>query len=220
MPATPTELRSLLVSLSDEAEADLAALWAQLDPSTVREGLFDVLPALVGDYGDAAATVSADWYDEHRADLNVPGRFAADVAPNPDLGADALAGWGTSLAQNNFDTALALISGGLVKRVMTAGRDTIIDNVERDPQARGWQRKARPDGCAFCQMLAGRAIVYRSRTTADFASHDNCGCTCVPAFGGREVPVKPYTPTARTITDAERARVRTWIAENLPQARG
>lgn len=214
MPTTATELRSLLTSLSDNAEADLAALWVQLDPPTVRDGLFDVMPALVGDYGDAAAALTADWYDEHRVDLNIPGQFAASVTADPALGAEALAGWGVSLADKNWDTALAQISGGLVKRVFTASRDTTMLNVDRDPQARGWQRKARPDGCAFCQMLAGRAVLYRSQTTADFAAHGNCKCTCLPAFSNREMPVRKYTPTSRNITDADRARVRAWIAAN------
>ena len=211
--ASATELRSLIVQLSDSAERDLALLWAQLDAATVGDGLMDVLPALVGEYGDASAVVTADWYDEYRSNLNVPGSFSADLA-SPSLGAEALAGWGSQLAETNWDTALSLISGGLVKRVFTASRSTMMDNVDRDPQARGWQRKARPDACAFCQMLAGRAVLYRSQSTADFASHDNCGCVCVPAFGGRAIPVKPYTPSARNISDADRARVRAWISAN------
>lgn len=211
--ATATELRSLIVQLSDNAERDLALLWAQLDAATVRDGLMDVLPSLVGQYGDASAAVTAEWYDEYRSNLNVRGTYAADLA-SPDLGAQALAGWGSQLAQTNWDTALAQIAGGLISRVMNASRATITDNAFRDPQARGWQRVARPDGCAFCQMLAGRGHVYRSQGTADFASHDRCMCSAAPAFDGRPVPVRPYTPSDRTITDADRARVRDWIAAN------
>lgn len=211
---TPTELRSALVRLTGNAEADLAALWAQLTASTVSDGLFTVLPALVEEYGDAAATLTAEWYDEYRAGLNVAGGYAASLATT-NLGAEALAGWGVDLARINWDAALAQISGGLTKRVMTASRDTVMDNVELDPQARGWQRKARPDGCGFCQMVAGRGTVYKTKTTASFASHDHCRCVCLPAFGGRPVPVRPYTPTSRNITDADRARARAWIAANL-----
>lgn len=211
--ATATELRSLIVQLSDNAERDLALLWAQLDAATVRDGLMDVLPALIGQYGDASAAVTAEWYDEYRADLNVRGTYAADLA-SPDLGAQALAGWGSQLAQTNWDTALAQLTGGLISRVMNASRATVTDNTFRDPQARGWQRVASPSGCAFCQMLAGRGLVYRSQGTADFAAHGHCTCSAAPAFGGRPVPVKPYTPTDRNITDADRARVRDWIAAN------
>lgn len=214
MPATPEELRRLLISLSSDAEADLATVWAQLTPQTFYDALMDVMPALVGEYGDAAAAVTAEWYDEYRNDLNISGRFAADVPTDPKLGSEALAGWANTLAQENLDTALTRTSGGLVRRVMNAGRDAMLDNVERDPQAKGWQRKARGNGCAFCQMLAGRGNVYRGRDTADFASHDNCGCVAVPAFKGRVIPVRPYVPSARNITDADRARVREWISKN------
>jgi hypothetical protein len=213
MPATPTELRSLLVQLSDNADADLAALWAQLDSSTVTEGLFDVLPALVGDYGDAAAALTAEWYDEHRADLNVPGSFRADVPATPQLGADALAGWGSTLAEADFATALPKIAGGLTLRVLNASRETLTIATSEDPQARGWQRSGRGE-CTFCRMLIGRGAVY-TKTSVRFGSHDNCKCVAVPAFGGRPVPVKPYKVSARNITDADRARVQEWIAANL-----
>lgn len=212
MTTSPTELRTALVQLSDNAERDLAALWAQLDAQTVTDGLMDVVPALVGDYGDAAAGVSAEWYDEYRAELNVPGRFTAGVPATADLGAEALAGWGASLARQDWDTALAQISGGLVKRVMTAGRDTLMSAAQDDPQARGWQRSGRGE-CAFCRMLIGRGAVY-TKASVNFGAHDSCRCVAIPSFRGRPVPVKPYEVTDRMVSDADRARVRAWIAAN------
>ncbi|AMS03247.1 head maturation protease [Gordonia phage Lucky10] len=210
---TPAELRNWIVQLSDNAERDLALLWSQLDARTVRDGLFDVMPALVGDYGDAAATVSAEWYDEHRASLNVAGGYAADVPANPDLGAEALAGWGSQLATENWDSALALISGGLVKRIFTASRETLTTATVDDPQARGWQRSG-VGACPFCRMLIGRGAVF-TRATVNFGAHDNCRCVAVPAFGGRPAPVKPYEVSTRDISDADRARANAWIAANL-----
>ena len=43
-------------------------------------------------------------------------------------------------------------------------------------------------------------------------AHDHCHCSAVPAWSGEPRPVKPYTPSARKATDADRARVRDWIA--------
>lgn len=219
MATDPAELRSLLIELADTAGEDIGLLWSQLSTvDEVREALMDVLPALVADYGDAAATVSAEWYDEYREDRDVPGRFRADVPNVVDLGAEALAGWGTDLVTPkgaDWDAALSQVQGGVQKRIATAGRDTITNAVFLDPEGRGWQREARSGGCGFCQMLAGRATLYRERTTADFGAHDWCNCLAVPAFGGRAVAVKPYTPTSRHITDADRARTREWIAANL-----
>lgn len=221
MMATATELRSLIVQLSDNAERDLALLWAQLDAATVRDGLMDVLPALVGQYGDASAAVTAEWYDEYRADLNVRGAYAADLA-SPDLGAQALAGWGSQLAQTNWDTALAQITGGLISRVMNASRATVTDNTFRDPQARGWMRVGRPE-CGWCAMLISRGNVFRSRSTAGFAAHDSCKCSCCPAWdtGQIEAVRKEFVPTARRrsmdVAQADRDRAKRWIAENLPE---
>lgn len=240
--ATAAELRSLISRLSDQAGDELAAVWAQIFTADlvserdqvvavggslqvwaqpliteVSDALMDVIPALVGDYGDAAAVVAAEWYDEYRDGLGIAGSFRADVA-TADLGADALAGWGSSLVTPetvDWDAALVRLNGGLQRRIATAGRETVTGATYADPQARGWQRQARPDGCGFCQMLAGRATLYKSRTTADFGAHDHCNCLALPAFGGHPVPVKAYTPTSRNITDADRARTREWIKANL-----
>lgn len=194
-------------------------MWDNLStPDEVHDALFDVMPSLVGDYGDAAATISAEWYNEHRADLNIRGTFLADVARVTELGADALAGWGSSLITpetDDWDAALERITGGLDRRIANAGRETITAATFDDPQAIGWQRQTSPDACGFCQMLAIRAGLYKSQDTAEFGSHDHCMCLAVPAFGGKPVPVKPYTPTSRNITDADRARTREWIKANL-----
>lgn len=222
--ATATELRSLLIKLSDAAAKDLALLWAQLDEVTVADGLMDVLPTLVDEYGDAAAAVTSDWYDEYRADVNVGGSFVADLAA-PNLGAEALAGWGSQLAQSNWDSALALITGGLTKRVMNASRATVIDNTVRDPQARGWMRVGTPE-CGWCAMLISRGAVFRSRSTADFAAHDNCKCGCCPAWGRDQVASvrNEFVPTARRrsgqVVAADRERAKRWIDANLQNADG
>ena len=213
--ATATELQVLLSRLTAEADRDLAVVWSQATVDDVADALRDMLPALVGDYGDAASVVAAEWYDEYRADLNIGGSFRAEVAPTVDLGADALAGWGIARATENWDSALSLISGGMQRRIVNVARSTITTSTSLDPQAEGWQRIARGTGCGFCQMLAGRGAVYKSSGVADFASHDHCHCQAVPAFGGRPRPVKPYAPTSRNITDADRARTREWIASNL-----
>lgn len=217
---TPTELRSSLIRLSDNAEADLAALWAQLDAATVGDAMFEVMPALVADYGDAAATLTAEWYEAYRAAINVAGAYSASLT-TIDLGANALAGWAVDLARINWDTALAQISGGLVKRVMTASRQTVLDNTDQDPQAAGWMRVGRPQ-CGWCAMLISRGDVYRSRETADFAAHDNCKCACSPAWDQSQITSvrREFVPTARRrsekATEADRARAKAWIAKNLP----
>lgn len=213
---TPTDLRSAVADLNAVAADDLRGLWRQItNADQAREALEDVLPLLVRTYGLAAATVAADWYDDLRDDLNVDRRFSAIVAEIDDQGADVLARWGISpLFQETPDWAAArsLVEGGLQRRITNGARQTIVDSSLQDPQAQGWQRIAF-GGCSFCQMVASRGVVF-TEASADFASHDNCGCHAVPAFKGRVKPVKPYTPSLREATDADRARVRAYLAEH------
>jgi hypothetical protein len=71
-------------------------------------------------------------------------------------------------------------------------------------------------------MLIGRGAVY-SEAGADFASHDHCNCSAVPAFGGQPRPVKPYTvsprrtidpQTGKPVVDADFLRAKAWIKSN------
>ena len=117
-------------------------------------------------------------------------------------------------AEPDWQAARNRISGGLQRRIANVARDTVTFSAVEDPGADGWQRVARSGGCAFCRMLAGRGAVY-TKSSSDFASHDDCHCVAMVAWKGIERPVKPYTPSAATITDADRARVRAWMASNL-----
>lgn len=208
--ATPSLLRSRLAQLTGLANRDLNALWRQVnDAAQARTALMDVLPALVATYGQAAATLAAEWYDEARLKAAAGGSFAAIPVEPSDRGAQALAGWATATAAD-MTSLQALIEGGLQRRIADSARETVMGSTVADPKASGWQRQAQ-GGCAFCQMLAGRGSVY-SEAGADFASHDHCACIAVPAFDGQPRPVKPYTPSARSSSDADRARAREWIA--------
>lgn len=211
---TINDLRNAVDGLHVLAANDLRALWRQItNPDDARQALEDVLPLLVRTYGLAAATVAADWYDDLRDDLNVDRRFSAIVAELDDSGADALARWGIAplfRSEPDWDAAYTLIDGGLQRRIANGARETIRSSSVADPSADGWQRSA-SGGCSFCQMLAGRGAVY-TEATADFSSHDHCRCHAVPAFAGRERPVRPFTPSERVVTDADRARVREYLA--------
>lgn len=209
--------RADLAELVRLAESDLAELWTQVNDARIaRELLADVLPSLVDVYGSAAATLAADWYDEARIEAEVAGRFRAITGELPTAGrTEALAGWAVEplrAVEPDPATALTKAQGGLQRIVANAGRDTITRSSVADPGARGWQRTGVGE-CAFCQMLISRGTVY-TRRTADFGAHDHCKCAAVPAWGGQPLPVKPYVPTQRNISDADRARVRRWLAAN------
>lgn len=211
---TADDLRLALDDLTRIAAGDLRALWAEVaDAIRAREVLAELLPLLVNTYGTAAATLAADWYDEARAEVGATQRFRAIPAAPTTETTDALARFAVGplfAAEPDWRRARVLVEGGLQRRVANAARDTVTTSSVRDPAAKGWQRSA-SGGCAFCQMLAGRGAVY-SQATVDFASHDDCRCVAVPAFEGQPVPVQAYTPSSRTVTDADRARVREYLA--------
>lgn len=202
-------------------QREFASIWMRLNlnnPDVLRDPLAAVLAEIGNKYGDAAATLAADFYDDMRADVVKSGAaFTPRLAEVPSLERfQSLAGWGIGpLFGTNPDPAIALskISGGLQLVVGNAYRETIMGSSIADPAARGWQRVADGNACGFCLMLEGRGSVY-SEASADFASHDKCGCTAEPAFEGEPVPVQPYTPSDRNISDADRARVRNWIKAN------
>lgn len=213
---TPSDLRQAVSSLSVLAASDLRGLWQQVTTADeARQALEDVLPALTETYGLAAGAVAADWYDELRDELNVDGRFFAITADLRDLGSDVLARWGVGplfSAEPDWKRAQTLIEGGLQLRIANAARETVRLSSIEDPKAQGWQRSA-SGGCPFCQMLAARGAVYSERSV-DFAAHDHCNCVAVPAFDGRPKLVQPYTPSARVVTDADRDRVRAYLAQH------
>jgi hypothetical protein len=171
------------------------------NPEDAARALRAYVPALVRQYGDAAATISADWYDDVRATERVAGRFRAVMAGSPYQ--DASEGLARRAAGALFtpspEDALATLLPAVGKYVLAAGRQTIAISTHRDPRAAGWQRVTRSGSCGFCRMLAGRGDVYKE-STAHFASHGDCNCAAVPSWdqGAPEVDVALYRASQRT----------------------
>jgi hypothetical protein len=203
------DLRDGVQGLFGYAQSDLRALWQQVQTTAQAQvALHDVLPALIETYGAAAAVLAANWYDELREKFEVRGSFLAIPADVPDTGAHALAGWASTEA-TDLDALQSLVLGGMQRRIANFSRLTISGSSVADPQARGWQRTGNGE-CAFCRMLIGRGAVY-TEASADFASHDHCRCSAVPAFTGASRPVRAFTPSERNTSEADRARVREYL---------
>lgn len=215
MPAD-LALNREVAKLSREAGQQIRGIWSQVrDAQQAGEALNDLLPGIIDLYGTAAAGLAATWYDDLRDQNGIPGHFTADPADIADTGVGALVGWAQSEVADPTDLAAfrSLIEGGVQKRVANFSRLTVMDASYADPQAHGWQRVGNGANCPFCNMLIGRGAVY-SEAGVSFGAHDHCDCGAQPAWGGLPLPVKAYTPTNRNITDADRARVRAWIAAN------
>lgn len=176
--ATSLQLRRDVAKLSTLAAADIALL-RRLSEDEAIEALRDILPALVAQYGAAAAVVAAEWYDDYRVEREVARQFAATPVAAGDRGAQALIGWALTTAQTD-GTFWDLVNGGVQKRIADHSRLTVAGASIADPSARGWKRVGVGE-CAWCRMLIGRGAVY-SETTVTFRAHDSCQCGAVPEF--------------------------------------
>lgn len=77
--------------------------------------------------------------------------------------------------------AEARSAASAMRHVLNGGRDTIVQTVDTDRQARGWARVVSGSGCAFCAMLASRGPVYRGGSV-QFDAHDGCLCGAEPVY--------------------------------------
>lgn len=212
---TPYEqFRRILRDLNLDAQRDLQVLWVGGDSAALAE----VLSELVQTYGSAAGALSADWYDELRADVGVRPGFTAVVPEPREPGTRVLLEWAAAQATSE-DSFRSLVSGGIQRRITNYSRDVITTSAVRDPRARGWMRTGRGE-CGFCAMLVSRGAVY-SKATVDFASHDHCKCGAAPAWSPQQITAvkDEFVPSARRRADetksADVERAKRWIAANL-----
>lgn len=213
------ESRAALTLVTGAAVATVTRLLGSLtgSPESQRSDLLDGVPSIISYYSDGSSALAADFYDDERERAAARGLFTAEpvVLDRWEKVGRALA-WATQpLLTGDGDTPGRLAE---VVQLETARpyRDTITTNRRRDPEAVGWRRVTH-GGCNFCQMLAGRGAVYRE-DTARFASHGHCGCTAQPVFRGEpgeEADVVQYAASKRRPTDADRKRVRAYLAENF-----
>lgn len=89
--------------------------------------------------------------------------------------------------QAAMQTALVRTSGAVGTNVLDGGRETLTQSAEADTHARGWQRVAAGNACAFCALLAARGVAY-SQEGAGFEAHDHCTCSAEPVYDGSEMP--------------------------------
>ena len=214
---TASDLRNDVQALVTLARRDVDSFWTRLsDADDARAVLQAVMPTLVATYQSAAGTVAADWYDDAREQARQPGLYVPFVPEPDEAGAAELARWAIGplfAPEPDWATARSKLDGGMQRRIANVARQTVTTSAVDDPRSRGWQRVRLGDTCGFCIMLESRGAVYTEQTV-DFAAHDNCDCQAVPAWDGQPKQVRPYTPSVRSVSDADRARTRRWVADH------
>jgi hypothetical protein len=179
-------------------------------PEVVQAALFDYVPALISEYGDVAATVAADWFDELRAEEGVRGRFRAPLAPTvPVDQVNSRLGYATRASGPLWvgDTATVTAFLGMMSNeyALQPGRDTVMEAAHKDGAA--WARVPEPGACKFCLMLASRGFVYSKSTVGDSKKfHGKCRCNAMPVWDETRARVEyGYDPDA--LYDQYRATV-------------
>lgn len=170
--------------------------WPALDLSASSPDLVRwqrAMRDLVRQQRTASSRAAAAYLTAFRDAEDVPGTFRPSLAPDVVPGRLATAtrvtsvvAFRTALRAGHPADAAALIArnsalGAVTRLVLEGGRETVVRGVRDDPRGVGWQRVSSATACAFCQMLAGRGAVYRE-DTADFATHDHCGCTAEAVY--------------------------------------
>lgn len=192
------EYRARQLAVRAGSLRQLVDLWRTVDPTNLGGtiGTFAQAAALLAGQGfDESASSALPYYRLFRTAEGVPGRAPAiPVARRP--AASLLAGQLRGAALSGIINArragatpagaasngLVRVAGALAKLILTGGRATLMDAVREDPRAAGWGRVTTGGACAFCRMVASRGPTYKTEKSADFETHDGCGCTAEPVF--------------------------------------
>lgn len=219
------EYRSANLALRAGSLRDFLKLWALLDPQRMDEtfpGWSVAASTLIDRDRRRASGLASAYLKATRRGSGVAGdatvilaSSAPDAQVRSSLATTARAGYYTALRtrteQEAAKVALVRASGAATRLILDGGRSTITRSLAADPLGTGWRRVAGVGACKFCLMLTGRGAIY-SAETADFSSHDHCGCTVEPVYGGSTRNVRPYEPSAtRRNRDADDARAREFM---------
>ena len=219
------EIRKLVEARMNEIVEYLAGR-PNLTTEQFRNSLLSQSKLVVSQYGDVAASMAAEWFDDVRAAEGVAGSFRAApfASPYDESAVDGMVrrAVGPMFADvPDVSTVMRTVAQNTGKYVLGASRETIRRNSFIDPNGHGFLRVARGETCDFCLMLVGRGAVYK-KESAFFASHGDCNCAAVPSWDADapEVDVRLYQASQRTTgmkpvqREKHNALIQSYIADN------
>lgn len=199
---SPTVLGNLLAPISRAGLRALGQVWKNpplLDDQKFWEYMQDAYVDLAEPVLTLATEAGESYYEMAGGDPVV-----ADITPEEALRKTAR--W--AMAKGNATTGLQLLSGSLEGHVYSVAQDSVQQSAEAEPGAT-WARRARPNACGFCKMLATRQDVYasaesalrvvgrhgRPRGNAKLGDkyHDCCRCLAVAVRPGQVYRPPSYT---------------------------
>lgn len=149
----------------------------------VHSFLFSAYPDIVAAYGERAAAVAVEFYDEQRELAHVKIDYDAEI---PDLSGYIYKLQGdvsrTTSQYSELEKIVATLQGYASRRTYEYVDETITYNSMRDSAHPRWALVPHADACAWCVFLASQGFVYRTKNTV--ARHNHCRCTPTPEFDG------------------------------------
>lgn len=208
--------------LSRLLRRDVGRLWGFLNPS--RPASFsdwlDAVVEVVTEYGDASASLAAEFYDEQRAAAGANESFTVPLADSSQREqTETVLRWAThdvwpldaeaEMRRRPLDVRVDEAERQAVavtqKLVADQGRETVRRAVREDREATGYARAAALGACAFCRLMASRGAVYATAESAGrdandrFSGdasvakfHDNCHCAIIPVFRGQRFELSAH----------------------------
>lgn len=219
LPTAPDQARQAAryKGIVGAARRYLDLLWPRVDWTSpkAKDAVALHYQGIVTRFGDGAAAMAAEHYDNMRAEQQIPGRYRAVIAKSAPaqqitkivnsafLGHDTTTDEQTSAGdQTTSDLPVeqrvqTRLEDALSRLVQQPARDTIELNAKKDPAKPRWIRvPTGPTTCEFCIMLASRELGpnftgYSSERSALFDNlgnsyHRNCDCVAMPVFPGQD----------------------------------
>lgn len=164
--------RNRLAAVNRKA-VDLMTQYVEVNGINDSDKLIEYAYALATKYGEAAAALACQMYDQTAAAAraDVPPAEPAETATYSETAA-AING---TLKQSTLPSSLGNSIGRLVKQ---AASDTTLKNAKRDHAEFAWIPSG--DGCPFCQMIAANGWRPATKETAagNHADHIHPNCQC------------------------------------------
>ena len=170
--------------------ADLMTQYVEINGIDNTDKLIEYAYALATKYGEAAAALACQMYDQtaEAAKAGVPRAEPANTATFEEA-AEAING---TLKKSSLPSSLGSSTGRLVKQ---AASDTTLKNARRDNAEFAWIPSG--DGCPFCQIIASKGWRRASKETAAGSHadhiHPNCQCEFAIRFSSRD-GISGYDP--------------------------
>lgn len=192
-------LHSVLTDLSTLTLSQLVALFRQYQSvPNFSDILKAAFPQIVLPHASAAATVTAQWYNDIAPSRNP----AVPVVQLPLDRIDKTIAWALYAPTQKMPTALvptrtspqsaiapadvtlSRLAGSTKRMVFDASRDTVLSNTFK--QGIRWARVAQPGACAFCRVLASKTGSSRALYHTEMSAQRVVGRTPSLTLGDRK----------------------------------